>query len=51
MVLEGDFTAQYVRWDQRCIGQKEATYWEKHIDKYGLVNGTDDLPTHYGMWN
>jgi len=46
-ILVGSMHAHSSRWDPRCKGQHDGTFWEEIIDEYGVENGNDGWPTHH----
>jgi len=46
-IMAGDMNAHSRRWDPRWREQREATFWEEIIHKYGLEIGNDERPTHH----
>jgi len=46
-VLAGDFSTHSTRWDPRCQGQQDATFWEDVIDVNELEIGNDGSATHH----
>jgi hypothetical protein len=51
-IIAGNMITHSRRWDPRCREQRDVTFWEEMIHKYGLeIGNDDDRPTNYWATN